>query len=223
MKTSSEIRFDNLLQLLEKYKSVSELNIAIGRKRDDSTLRQIKNGTVFSNGYTRLMGDAIAREIEKGLGLERGWMDHSHEADAEQGLDQVSLPVEPADEMMQAEASQETSRVTLSRRWLKARGVKPDGLRALRVAGDWMAPAIEPGAVAIIEPAEPRPGKAGVYAVRYLGEARLCRLQPLLNGACAIGYDNPAYAGETIPGDLKDPERFLVLGRVRLALACRLF
>lgn len=75
----SEIRRANLLFLIEQYGSLKRLNIALGRKSNDATLSQIKNKAPSSRtGTVRNMGVAIARDIEKKLNYDFGWMDVAH-------------------------------------------------------------------------------------------------------------------------------------------------
>lgn len=68
MKTISVIRRENLLKLEEKYGGLGQLNEKIGRDRSDSILRQIRSRVRLKNGYSREMGDAVARELESKLG-----------------------------------------------------------------------------------------------------------------------------------------------------------
>lgn len=52
------------------------LNLAIGWDKTSTRLSQIHSGTLRSDrGTPYTMGDETAREIEKALGLEQGWMD----------------------------------------------------------------------------------------------------------------------------------------------------
>jgi hypothetical protein len=77
MQTSAEIRRSRLGQLVEKYGSIADLNQAIGWARTDPKLSQIKNNNKRpGRDASYQMGDAMAREIEEALGLERGWMDN---------------------------------------------------------------------------------------------------------------------------------------------------
>ncbi|WP_157826901.1 hypothetical protein [Macromonas nakdongensis] len=56
---------------------MSDLNEALGWARADPKLTQIKNNNKRpGRDATYQMGDAMAREIEEKLGLERGWMDN---------------------------------------------------------------------------------------------------------------------------------------------------
>lgn len=75
----SEVRRKNLILLVELYGSMPKLNLALGRKRNDTALSQIKNEAFNKTKKTpRRMGNAIAREIEYALNLKRGWMDEEH-------------------------------------------------------------------------------------------------------------------------------------------------
>lgn len=77
MQTSAEIRRSRLGQLVEKHGSIADLNQAIGWARTDPKLSQIKNNNKRpGRDASYQMGDAMAREIEDALGLERGWMDN---------------------------------------------------------------------------------------------------------------------------------------------------
>ena len=75
-----EIRRKNLIELISMYKSVANLNSALGRKRYDGTFNQIKNKSQPPSAKTpRVMGAEVAREIEMKLHLQPGWMDVVHD------------------------------------------------------------------------------------------------------------------------------------------------
>ena len=78
MKTITEIRRENLLLLAEKYGSLAAISEAIGKKRTDPTLRQIKIRAISPKGTARNMGHYLARLIEEKLALPSGWMDQDH-------------------------------------------------------------------------------------------------------------------------------------------------
>lgn len=81
METVSEIRLQNLNFLIEQYKTIANLNKALGRSRTDSTLSQIKNKVKINNRKgNRSMGYTLARTIEDKLNLPHGWMDEFHES-----------------------------------------------------------------------------------------------------------------------------------------------
>lgn len=59
-----------------KYGTWAALNLALGWDKTNARLSQIHSGTLRSDrGTPYTMGDDTAREIEKALGLEEGWMD----------------------------------------------------------------------------------------------------------------------------------------------------
>lgn len=77
MRTIAEIRRDNLQILIDEHGSVAELNERMGWERTDPRLTRIRNAnTRTGRNKPFQMGDALAREIEVSLQLERGWMDN---------------------------------------------------------------------------------------------------------------------------------------------------
>ena len=66
METVTEIRRQNLNFLIEQYKTIANLNLALGRPRHDSTLSQIRNQVKINKRQgLRSMGIAMARSIEE--------------------------------------------------------------------------------------------------------------------------------------------------------------
>lgn len=113
----SEMRRKNLLFLIEQYGSLAKLNAALGRKRNDSALAQIKYGSFNKEKKVpRRMGIALAREIEDKLNLPREWMDKEHPekfpvpdekiygADTEQKIQRTDLVKIPLLELQQGSA-----------------------------------------------------------------------------------------------------------------------
>lgn len=77
MRTIEEIRRDQLKRLLERHGTLVKLGSELGMTKRDSTLSQIINQSTGSRSKTpKAMGSALARRIEKTLGLEIGWMDN---------------------------------------------------------------------------------------------------------------------------------------------------
>lgn len=77
MKTCKEIRHQNLLTLIEKSGTIQAFADKLGKSH--AQISQIKNKSANSStGKVRGIGDEQAREIEKKLDLEIGWMDHDH-------------------------------------------------------------------------------------------------------------------------------------------------
>lgn len=76
MYTAAEIRRIRLEILIKRYASVAALNAELGWPRTDPKLAQIRNANPRADrAKPYQMGDAMARDIEKKLQLERGWMD----------------------------------------------------------------------------------------------------------------------------------------------------
>lgn len=76
MKTVSETRRDRLEMLIKQHGSLAELNEKLGWARTDPKLTQIRNANARAGREKPYqMGDAMAREIEDKLEIERGWMD----------------------------------------------------------------------------------------------------------------------------------------------------
>ncbi len=79
VRTIQDVRRDNLLKLLEKYRSIADFNEAIGKARINPTISMIKNESGIDNGRPRRMGKQLAQEIEEKLNLPAGWMDEEHD------------------------------------------------------------------------------------------------------------------------------------------------
>lgn len=76
MQTIQETRRQRLGMLKAKYGRWADLNAKIGWERTSARLSQIHSGTLRSDrGTPYTMGDDTAREIEKSLELQEGWMD----------------------------------------------------------------------------------------------------------------------------------------------------
>lgn len=76
MQTAAETRRSRLEMLIRQFGSVADLNTKLGWSRTDPKLAQIRNANArVGRGKPYQMGDAMAREIEEKLELERGWMD----------------------------------------------------------------------------------------------------------------------------------------------------
>lgn len=84
MLTAADIRRENLAVLVARFGGTEALvaNAATrGVELDAVYLSQIKNRAIDKkSGKPRQMGDPLARKIEEGLAMERGWMDNVHES-----------------------------------------------------------------------------------------------------------------------------------------------
>lgn len=76
MYTAAETRRARLEILIAQHGGIAELNEKLTWSRTDPKLSQIRNAnTRPGRDKPYQMGDAMAREIEEKLKLERGWMD----------------------------------------------------------------------------------------------------------------------------------------------------
>lgn len=76
MYTIAETRRIRVEMLIKRFKSAAALNTALGWTRTDPKIAQIRNANIRPDRQKPYqMGDAMAREIENTLLLERGWMD----------------------------------------------------------------------------------------------------------------------------------------------------
>jgi hypothetical protein len=76
MQTVFETRRIRLDMLIAKHGKIADLNRALGWEETNGRLYQIHNRSVRSDrGTLYELGDPTAREIEKKLNLEEGWMD----------------------------------------------------------------------------------------------------------------------------------------------------
>jgi len=76
MQTASETRRVRLEMLIKKHGSIATLNTDLGWTRTDPKLALVRNANKRQDrAKPHQMGDAMAREIEKKLSLDHGWMD----------------------------------------------------------------------------------------------------------------------------------------------------
>lgn len=77
MKTSAEIRLDNLREVIKQAGSLQA--VADKLEKSHAQISQINTQAKHStSGKPRTMGDEMARLIEDRFGLEIGWMDNVH-------------------------------------------------------------------------------------------------------------------------------------------------
>jgi len=83
MQTVFETRRQRLAMLVKEHGTVAKLNRALGWEDTNARLYQIHNRSVRADrGTLYEMGDPTARQIEKKLGLDEGWMDTPPPKDA---------------------------------------------------------------------------------------------------------------------------------------------
>ncbi|MDC4176349.1 XRE family transcriptional regulator, partial [Acinetobacter baumannii] len=74
----SDIRRNNLLQLIEQKANGSQKDFANHVGTAAAYLSQIINGTIGNNGKPAAVGNPLARKIEKAYGLPDGYMDREN-------------------------------------------------------------------------------------------------------------------------------------------------
>lgn len=78
MGTIDDIRHANLLLLLKRFKTLQSFADAVGRS--GSQISNLKNRHEHTiTGEARTIGSDLARDIERRLKLDEGWMDIDHE------------------------------------------------------------------------------------------------------------------------------------------------
>lgn len=117
----------------------------------------------------------------------------------------------------------ETERMAFSRTWLIQQGLAADLCALVRVQGDSMAPTIPDGGLVLLNAAEKRVDKPGIYAFTREGEAYVKRLLPAhasVDGrarSVVVMSDNPAFAPLVLGDDAMNSLR--IAGRVRAVFA----
>lgn len=99
MKTTDEIRYENLQRLVDDAGDLSRLVEKSGGKLNRPTLDQILKRRTTAAGVIKNVGNDLARSIEEALRLERGWMDNDHTPEAAQPEEVIS-PAELAELVM---------------------------------------------------------------------------------------------------------------------------
>lgn len=222
MKTSTEIRRENLNILIERYGSIANLNAQLGRNRKDATLSQIRKGSVHSGtGRPRIMGDTMAREIETKLSLGYGWMDADHSREAFPEEDDLiylrRLNVSAccgASGVQNYEDEAYVDLMSVSRVWFKENinQIRENGYELITASGDSMEPTFRNGDLIVVDRQDRDLKRDGVFCVLVDGDLYVKRVQRI-PGAVLFISDNSLYRPFEIP--IKEVEfRLQVLGRV---------
>lgn len=222
MKTSTEIRRENLNILIERYGSIANLNAQLGRNRKDATLSQIRKGSVHSGtGRPRIMGDTMAREIETKLSLGYGWMDADHSGEAFPEEDDLiylrRLNVSACCGVAGVQNYEDEAYVDLmgvSRVWFKENisQIRENGYELITASGDSMEPTFRNGDLIVVDRQDRDLKRDGVFCVLVDGDLYVKRVQRI-PGAVLFISDNSLYRPFEIP--IKEVEfRLQVLGRV---------
>jgi phage repressor protein C with HTH and peptisase S24 domain len=113
-------------------------------------------------------------------------------------------------------------RLAFSKAWLRRNLINADQSGLVRVRGDSMAPTVPDGALALVNTAEARVDREGIYAFSREGEAYIKRLVPLAPGpggtptSIVIISDGGSFPPEFVTGPQLNELR--IVGRVRCIL-----
>ena len=210
MATVFDIRRANLITLLQRYPSTADFNVAVGKKRNAPGFTMIKN-RAMNGDKVRVMGDALAREVEKKLSLPIGWMDIDHQSVGY--INEENVAIFPMKTLKLAGAdTMKEERVFLDNDTLAKHF--PDrgrnGLAAAIVHDEAMAPTLLLGDRVLIDETQNKYTTDGIYCIEVHGALLLRRIQFALDGRHQV-YADSAPADKT-PLEMLDSIK--IIGRV---------
>lgn len=222
MRSVNDVRKENLIVLRERFKTLANLNLAIGKKKTDSTLSQIINGAKDTrSGNVKNLGDRLAREMETKLSLGYGWMDADHSNEAFPEDDDLiylrRLNVSAccgAAGVQNYEDDAFVEQIQVSRPWFQENisKIREQGYELITASGDSMEPTFRNGDLIVVDRQDRDLKRDGVFCVLVDGDLYVKRVQRI-PGAVLFISDNSLYRPFEIP--IKEVEfRLQVLGRV---------
>lgn len=222
MRSVNDVRKENLIVLRERFKTLANLNLAIGKKKTDSTLSQIINGAKDTrSGNVKNLGDRLAREMETKLSLGYGWMDADHSNEAFPEDDDLiylrRLNVSAccgASGVQNYEDEAYVDLMGVSRPWFQENisKIREQGYELITASGDSMEPTFRNGDLIVVDRQDRDLKRDGVFCVLVDGDLYVKRVQRI-PGAILFISDNSLYRPFEIP--IKEVEfRLQVLGRV---------
>lgn len=231
MKTTSEIRLENLRLLVNEAGGVTELSKIAGYKQP-SYIYQILNRTVVQNGKAKNIGSIMASKLEIVMGKPKGWMDQEHtEAPKSNAVllgaidpwdistplrdDEVEVPLfkdvclavnnDFADD---TKGKQEKLRFAKST--LNKLDIKPEYVVCVMADGTSMAPVIPDGTIIGINKEDKTIRDGKIYAVNHGGLLRIKILKKRPDNRVLMqSYNFTEYADEEV-----NMEDMHIIGRV---------
>lgn len=208
-----EIRRQNLELLVQRYGSMAKINSALGRRRNDSVLTQIKNRAITNRtGSRRQMGNRVARQLETVLLLGEGWMDRPHENADDIPLIDPSTPVDEKDTTnipyLGGKLNSET-RIPVTNMFLRfIAGNEHDiaGLRTFFISESTF-PTIPFGSIMVVDTNCRSFTHNGVYLIRIGEQTSFRRINQNLDGTLRVWSDPETYE------EVDDPAKINILGR----------
>lgn len=212
--TVSQTRLNNARQISE-----SVGGQAAFARRLSSSRQQVSH--IVGANPIKPIGNRLARKIEATFGYPVGWLDQTHESNAEPtgAKPFVDVPLLDGSEFTTVPAPDapiEYVRITKS--WLR-RNIEPTAVEYLSLwmaRGDSMSDLIRDGDTVLIDRGQSAIQTDGVYVVVLDGEIHVKRVQRGMRGAISLTCDNGVYQPIEL-GD-EDRKRMIVLGRVTATL-----
>lgn len=221
--TLKEIRYDNLLRLIDEAKSTSDLANRTGIAV--SYLLQIKNKNAIQNGKPKGIGDKIAAKLEDGMNKPRGWLDQIHSEQSnlinsrigneEQKLQEQDLNDFIIIDVLDVSASagfgssSELVEVVNQMRYVPEqfyslfRNMAPRYIRIINLSGDSMYPTFSSGDMLFVDISVNEFTGDGVYVFTYKGHLYVKRLQNTGDQILVIS-DNKLYEKWSITEENQD-------------------
>lgn len=223
MRPLKEIRYDNLLRLIDEAKSTSDLANRTGIAV--SYLLQIKNKNAIQNGKPKGIGDKIAAKLEDGMNKPRGWLDQIHSEQSnlinsrigneEQELQEKDLNNFIIIDVLDVSASAgfgsstELVEVVNQMRYVPEqfyslfRNMAPQYIRIINLSGDSMHPTFSSGDMLFVDISVNEFAGDGVYVFTYKGHLYVKRLQNTGDQLLVIS-DNKLYEKWSITEENQD-------------------
>lgn len=169
----------------------------------------------------RPVSDAKALDLERALGLPRGWFDSMYPVRTDEDGDQDGdVTIDVADIELSAgagaaapEFAETHYRHTYRAAWLRSEGVKDTStLRRCRVRGSSMERTLYNGDMVLIDTARTRLVDDAVFALVLADQLLVKRLRRRPDGGIIVVSDNPEY--DPVEIELRDIEQVRIIGRV---------
>lgn len=234
MKTTSEIRLDNLNILVKEAGGVTELSKRTGYKQP-SYLYQIINRTAVQNGKPKNIGAAMAKKLEQAMSKPSGWMDQSHIKTIEANStyagvlapwddktplndDDVDVDV-PFYEEIRLSAGNgfsddiqdyNSNKLRFSRSTLRRHGIIPNQVVCVTADGNSMYPVIPDGATLGVNQGDTVIKDGKIYAINHGGLLRTKILKKRPDNKVVI----QSYNKEEYPDEEVNREDITVIGRI---------
>jgi len=238
MKTTSEIRLENLESLIREAGSVKNLAGRSGISR--VYISQLRHRAIaVETGNARNIGSETARKFEAGMGKPIGWMDTPHNQDnlplapalssqsavlrqsehlPDQDINYISfdrLDIQAAagTGVFISHSPQVIEKIHVLESWARKNlGFNLQNIRTITAWGDSMLPTFADGDFLFVDETIRHFAGDGLYIIA-MPELRAKRLQRLIDGSMRIISDNATlYPSETVKGE--DLFQLYICGRV---------